>query len=211
MSEGSKFACPSCGKEFRWKREIAGKRAKCKCGATVQVPASDPAKSPAPAAPDEQSFDDLYALAATEAEQAGAHQRAAPAPPAAPTLSYAPPPSAPMHTPAPIFTPSGVPMPRRAKIDNTPSSLDWWHNFWRGIGYAFLGLLICAYGVFEFFSLTQIEARGGGRHRMRIWIWLIYMVGGRWAVLIVIGGLGVLVVLAGVLAMFGKLDTESDE
>src|SRR3954449_9885723 len=127
MPEGSKFACPSCGKEFRWKSEIAGKRAKCKCGATVQVPATDPAAKPAMAAPsgaEEHPFDDVYALAAAEAEQAAAaNQRAAPAvaaPPAgAPTLGYAPPPGAPVRTPGPAFTPAGVPIPRRAKLDNT--------------------------------------------------------------------------------------------
>lgn len=100
-------------------------------------------------------------------------------------------------------------IPHRAKIDHS-SPVQTYHNVWRGIGYTFLGLLILAYGVFEFYTLTQLEEHGG-RHRMRIWVRLIYMVGGKWAVLVVLGGFGVLVVLAGILAMFGKLDLESEE
>jgi hypothetical protein len=31
-----------CGKQYRWKPELAGKRAKCKCGAAVAFPKEDP-------------------------------------------------------------------------------------------------------------------------------------------------------------------------
>lgn len=40
--------CPSCGKQFRWKPEMAGKRAKCKCGSVIAIPAEpNPARSSA--------------------------------------------------------------------------------------------------------------------------------------------------------------------
>lgn len=42
-ASGSAFSCGSCGKGFRWRPEIAGKKARCACGATVAVPAADPA------------------------------------------------------------------------------------------------------------------------------------------------------------------------
>jgi hypothetical protein len=67
-----KFTCAACGKEYRWKPELAGKKAKCKCGAVVPVPAQAPrAAAPKPAAkpkPAEQDvdFDGLYALAQEE-------------------------------------------------------------------------------------------------------------------------------------------------
>jgi hypothetical protein len=50
MSEvaAAKFSCPSCGRQFSWKPELAGRSAKCKCGATIKVP---PTASAAPAAP----------------------------------------------------------------------------------------------------------------------------------------------------------------
>ena len=37
------FSCPSCQKEYRWKPELAGKRAKCKCGSTIEIPHADAA------------------------------------------------------------------------------------------------------------------------------------------------------------------------
>jgi hypothetical protein len=37
-----KFKCEACAREHTWKAAMAGKRAKCKCGATVTVPADDP-------------------------------------------------------------------------------------------------------------------------------------------------------------------------
>ena len=73
-----KFNCSACGKEYRWKPELAGKKAKCKCGGVIAVPATAPAaakplaskpSAPRPAAkPAEQEvdFDGLYALAQEE-------------------------------------------------------------------------------------------------------------------------------------------------
>src|SRR5688572_9436313 len=34
--------CDNCGKQFRWREEIAGKRMKCPCGGIVSVPANAP-------------------------------------------------------------------------------------------------------------------------------------------------------------------------
>jgi hypothetical protein len=42
----SKFACPSCGRQFTWKPELAGRSAKCKCGATVKIPAQPTSAAP---------------------------------------------------------------------------------------------------------------------------------------------------------------------
>jgi hypothetical protein len=38
----AKIVCATCQKEYRWKPEIAGKRAKCKCGAVISIPAQEP-------------------------------------------------------------------------------------------------------------------------------------------------------------------------
>ena len=35
--------CDNCGKQFKWREEIAGKRMKCPCGGVVSVPANAPA------------------------------------------------------------------------------------------------------------------------------------------------------------------------
>lgn len=40
------IVCSSCGKTFRWKPELAGKRAKCKCGGVIAIPAQPPQAAP---------------------------------------------------------------------------------------------------------------------------------------------------------------------
>jgi hypothetical protein len=50
-TDDPRFACPACGKRYRWKPELAGRSAKCGCGAKLVVPAEAPVE---PAAqPDE--------------------------------------------------------------------------------------------------------------------------------------------------------------
>lgn len=39
MAGGATFSCDSCGKTYPWKAELAGKKAKCKCGAVLNIPA----------------------------------------------------------------------------------------------------------------------------------------------------------------------------
>ena len=46
-SDGPRFSCPSCGKNYRWKPEFAGRSAKCACGAKLVVPAETPSASAA--------------------------------------------------------------------------------------------------------------------------------------------------------------------
>jgi hypothetical protein len=41
----TKFACDACGKLYRWKPEIAGKKGKCSCGAPLIAPANAPGRS----------------------------------------------------------------------------------------------------------------------------------------------------------------------
>ncbi|HEV8290348.1 MAG TPA: hypothetical protein VGP94_00425 [Tepidisphaeraceae bacterium] len=38
MAGGATFSCDSCGKQYPWKSELAGKKAKCKCGAVLNIP-----------------------------------------------------------------------------------------------------------------------------------------------------------------------------
>jgi hypothetical protein len=56
-SGGPKFSCPNCGRDFRWKPELAGKRATCKCGRPITVPLDPPgANAPPPPAPSDDPF-----------------------------------------------------------------------------------------------------------------------------------------------------------
>ena len=53
-----KFACPSCGKGYNVKDSLAGKKAKCKCGAVMPVPAAAAAAPSAPVENDPLFGDD---------------------------------------------------------------------------------------------------------------------------------------------------------
>jgi hypothetical protein len=69
-----KFHCSACGKEYRWKPELAAKKAKCKCGNVITVPSSPPAPAAARPAPrpavQDDDLDGLYALAQEEKKAA---------------------------------------------------------------------------------------------------------------------------------------------
>ena len=49
-ADDPKFTCTGCGKEYRWKPELAGRKAKCACGATLVVPTERPGNGASPAA-----------------------------------------------------------------------------------------------------------------------------------------------------------------
>ena len=55
-----RFPCPRCNKQHTWKSHLAGKRAKCTCGATITVPTIAPGDAP----------DDLYDVVETRAPAA---------------------------------------------------------------------------------------------------------------------------------------------
>lgn len=48
--DDAKFTCMACGKEYRWKPELAGRKAKCGCGAALVVPAERPGGAAPPVA-----------------------------------------------------------------------------------------------------------------------------------------------------------------
>lgn len=68
MADGSamRLSCPACDRKYRFKPELAGRKAQCKCGATLRMPAdehspillvsggktSNPSSTPKPAAPE---------------------------------------------------------------------------------------------------------------------------------------------------------------
>jgi hypothetical protein len=61
MADGKPmFGCASCNRSYAWKPEIAGKRAKCKCGNVMTVPDQAPAP---PAPPEPQADDGMYDFA----------------------------------------------------------------------------------------------------------------------------------------------------
>ena len=91
QTQEMKFACPSCKKEFTWKPEIAGKKAKCKCGTVIDIPAAPPPPPLPP--PDVDPFDNpdyMYDFAEEPKGTAGGAAGAPPPPPPQPELQTCP-------------------------------------------------------------------------------------------------------------------------
>jgi hypothetical protein len=63
VSQG-KFSCDACGKVYRWKPELAGRRVKCKCSHVLTAPREEPG------APEDDITDGLYDLAEAEKQSA---------------------------------------------------------------------------------------------------------------------------------------------
>lgn len=141
---GGKFSCAACGRQYGWKPQLAGKKAKCACGAAVVVPQGPPASASPPAAPSPAPSrasspapapapvpdDDLYDFAAAPA--VSPTRVAAPA--AEPARSTAAPPSVGggkvMVVPQPVATPylaggraPDGPRDRTAEIDDVRRDL----------------------------------------------------------------------------------------
>jgi hypothetical protein len=79
MSETiTSITCNGCGKKYKWKPQLAGKRVKCACGGIIAVPQAEVADEP----------DDLYALAEDAAKklQSAESESATIAPPQEPVL-----------------------------------------------------------------------------------------------------------------------------
>ena len=64
---GDKFSCEGCGRAYLWKRELAGKRVKCKCGHVMNVPQT---MAPPPRAVQADDDSALYEMAEMEAKAA---------------------------------------------------------------------------------------------------------------------------------------------
>jgi hypothetical protein len=195
MSEitGPKFACASCGKEYKWKPELAGKKGKCKCGGVLSIPAEEPGQDAEP----EPSLDDLYDISDDAPKKAPAYAAAAaPAPPLpAPAMASAR--SAPAATKTgTVYRPPPPPDP------NAPAPM----NFSGSLKYFGFAILLGAWAAFEFAYPTDPEARA------RKWQALLKLANnihprGAFAFLALLTA-GLL--LMGVLVVLGKMSDEED-
>jgi hypothetical protein len=180
----------ACGKEYRWKPEFAGKRAKCKCGSVVAFPAEDPAAAALPPVPDlPEGFEDSYA-----------------------TADDAPPPPPPIPGRAPAATTATTPTKGGFK-DSTAKAGGGFRWNWKAAFNVLAGLGVIAFGVFEFLSISQTEASGdevvfGRRNR---WLRTLYGIGGKWAVLGFFVIVGLVWAGGALLTMMGKIGNTSTE
>src|SRR5436190_18637605 len=156
------IVCPSCGKRYAYKPELAGKRVKCKCGGVISVPAPPPAAvaDSAEAAP--PGFDDV---------DFGAPAADAPATP----MPLSP-------RPATALRSATHPAPAAAPVSDAPAKKkdDW--RWWQYVG---AGVLVAALTVFEFYRLGQLESGEVESLRVGRWEAFMYNLVGRMGVLII--------------------------
>jgi hypothetical protein len=120
-----RFACEGCGKRYRWRREWAGRKLKCKCGGVAVCPPTDPARAAAAAAQAAAvvADDDMYDIApdAPPPQPPLAEPVALAAP--APVMARAAGPVVPgtAHVPQPVMpVPSPSPSPRSLGYQSAP-------------------------------------------------------------------------------------------
>src|SRR5580693_3461286 len=76
-AEAEFFRCESCGKQFHWRDELAGRQVRCPCGRVMQCPEDPP------------STDVMYDIAPDPPSSERSDRRAASeSTPAVPTLAY---------------------------------------------------------------------------------------------------------------------------
>lgn len=83
-------------------------------------------------------------------------------------------------------------------------------RMWRGIKYIGIGVLAILFGIASFAFFVNLEQQGRIR-RVNIIIAFLYMIGGKWLVLVVLGLIGILSIVAGVLSMLGIIWIDEDE
>ena len=153
-ASGTRFTCDGCGRTYAWKPQLAGKRVKCKCGATMTVPE---AETLAEAEPDFDA-DALYALA--DAEAAAAEN--------APSQHRVVERSAPSASPKASAAPSGVPRshaalavgyqrgPTARELERGSSTVDMARDL-----YVPLGLFVGGLIVYVSYYAIAYQLRGG--------------------------------------------------
>jgi len=170
-------SCDSCGKQYRYKSELAGKKVKCPCGGRVRFPLdSEPASQPQ----EHPQVDDALAqLAAAEAAAPQDEpQEAVEAPPMAPAL-----PSKPSRAAASTGLKAKLASRVKEEIGHPPSrsgdeKWKWWYFI--GGGVFLLGL-----AGWKYINLSQAETTGdSGFTRLTGSDRTIYMIFGKWGVVV---------------------------
>jgi hypothetical protein len=179
----------ACGKEYRWKSEFAGKRAKCKCGGVVAFPKEHPTLPPLPPPPPAvdvpEGFEDAYAMAGDDA----------PPPPPPPPIS---------SRPAPAAAAKG------GFKDSTKAAGDGggfrWN--WKAALNILIGLGLIVVGFIEYADIAHKEAVHQEVHftgRRSGWLTIMYAIGGKFGVLGFFVVAGILFIGGAVLVMMGKI------
>ena len=152
-----KFNCTQCGREFTWKPEIAGRKAKCKCGSIITVPKT----APVPPAPEpEPEVDDFDIPDDAEPVQA------APMPAAAAPAKGKRMPSAAAAIASEIAS---------RHVGDDDDSWKWWY-------YVLAGLAMVPVAGYQYFRLMDYEKGEESRIGLKSFERMLYGIFGKWGV-----------------------------
>ncbi|HSI32649.1 MAG: hypothetical protein ACAI43_06140 [Phycisphaerae bacterium] len=196
----------ACGKQYTWKPELAGKRARCKaCGGVVSFPAEDPAA--VPAGDDPFAVDDVPPP--PPPVRAAPARRSAAAPPPPPPERFedtytetAPPPP----PPPPVRAAHGAPVPISGAKPVGESGTGGGGFSWGVVVNMLIGIGLIGFAFFEYKVIADAEAHGqeprfGRRSGLTR---LVYGIAGKWGVVGVFAGIGLLMLLGGLAVLLGK-------
>ncbi len=197
MSEitGPKFACAACGKEYKWKPELGGKKGKCKCGGVLSIPAQPPLDEPEPEP--EPNFDDLYDVSDDGPKKPPAYAPAAPPPLPSTTMAAAPAAAATAAAKkGTVYRPPPPPDPNAPAPMNVSGSLKYF-------GFA---ILLGAFAALEFTYPTDPDERARKWRALLKLANNIHPRGAFFFLALLAAGL----LLMGVLVLLGKMSDEEE-
>ena len=173
-------SCDTCGKQYRYKPQLAGKKVKCPCGGRVRFPLEEqqPAASAAPVEVDIQHLAQAEAAASQDEE-----------------TDEAPPEAPPLPATKPARASVGAAMAKQAIARATKTSASTSEDKWKWWYFIAGGIFMFGVAVWKYITLSQAEATGDSAHlRISGNEHTLYMLFGKWGV---VGGS----VLAGLLAI----------
>src|SRR5262245_15456024 len=169
-------SCDTCGKKYRYKAELAGKKVKCPCGGRVRFPAEEAEETPRV---------DVALQELAQAEAAAPQDEQEEVPAAAPPISAKPARATPSAKSKLI---SSV----KEKISSGSSGGEEKWKWWYFVGG---GVFLLGFAVWKYITLSQAESTGdSGFGRISGNDRTLYMIFGKWGV--VVG-----TVLAGLVAL----------
>jgi hypothetical protein len=184
MSESQKvkFPCSSCGREFTWKPEIAGKRAKCKCGAVLVVPKTRPVIEDEPAPLED---DDAFGLAGED----DAEVAPPPPPPLPPTVKSGK--TAVAGRAGAAL--AGSALSEKLNIGGGGDDGDTWKWWYYVVG----GLAMIPVAIYQYMRLMDYESGESSRTGLKSFERMLYGMFGKWGVVAFIILIGAVCVTIG--------------
>ena len=182
-SEKLMFSCSECGRKFTWKPEIAGRKARCKCGSVIAVPKTAPV-APAPP-PQVEDFD----IPDDEPIQ-----------------------PAPMSATTPTSARSGATMPSAAAtvasqiasrhVGDDDDTWKWWY-------YVLAGLAMVPIAFYQYFRLLDYESGEESRMGLKSFERMLYGIFGKWGVIAFLLAIGAVCITIGLYKWKGKREASA--